>query len=96
MTVHLEIPLTEYMPLAGAAALHGMDVATYAKSRSQASLQAAPTRVADHAAATLAAASAEAPLPAAAPPAEPEPAPAAEPQPMDPAAEDAMLSLLGA
>ncbi len=49
-------------------------------------------------AATLAAASAEAPLPAAADPAEPEPAPAApaEPQPMDPAAEDALLSLLGA
>ena len=53
---------------------------------------AAPTRVADHAAATLAAASAEQPLPAAAAPAEP----AAEPQPMAPEAEDALLSLLGA
>ena len=53
--------------------------------------QHAPARVADHAAATLAAASAEQPLPAAAP-AEP----AAEPQPMAPEAEDALLSLLGA
>lgn len=94
MTIHLEIPLTKYMPLAGAAALHGMDVATYAKTRSQASL---PPPVADHAAATLAAASAEQPLPTAAP-AIPEPpaAAATTPQPMNPTEEDALLAVLGA
>lgn len=73
--------------------------------------QQTPTRVADHAAATLAAASAEAPLPTAATPAAasaeqplptaapaiPEPpAAATTPQPMNPAEEDALLAVLGA
>lgn len=90
MTIHLEIPLTEYMPLAGAAALHGMDVATYAKTRSQ----ALATRVADHAAATLAAASAEQPLGAlpSHSQAAPEPAAPTETQPEDPAVEEEMLA----
>lgn len=86
MTIHLEIPLTKYMPLAGAAALHGMDVATYAKTRSQASL---PLAAADHA-------------PAAAPEALPSPAPLiqppppfAPPVPATPAEEDALLAPLG-
>ena len=59
--------------------------------------QQAPTRVADHAAATLAAVSAEQPLPTAAP-AIPEPpaAAASTPQPMNPAEEDALLAVLGA
>lgn len=91
MTIHLEIPLTEYMPLAGAAALHGMDVATYAKTRSQ----ALATRVADHAAATLAAASAEQPLPTAAP-AIPEPPAAPEPTIMSDAEADALLASINA
>ncbi len=91
MTIHLEIPLTEYMPLAGAAALHGMDVATYAKTRSQA---LAPP-VADHAAATLAAASAEQPLPTAAP-AIPEPPAAPEPTLMSDAEADALLASINA
>lgn len=89
MTVHLEIPLTEFMPLAGAAALHGMDVATYAKSLSQASLQAASTRVADHATAEPEA------LPSPAPLIQPPP-PFAPPVPATPAEEDALLANLGA
>ena len=99
MTCYLELNEKSIGLAAAGAAMLGLSLsdgllqpAGSLRARREARAAATATRVADHAAATLAAVSAEQPLPAAAAPAEP----AAEPQPMAPEAEDALLSLLGA
>lgn len=103
MTCYLELNEKSIGLAAAGAAMLGLSLsdgllqpAGSLRARREARAAATAPRVADHAAATLAAASAEQPLPAAAAPAEPAAAPAAEPQPMAPEAEDALLSLLGA
>ena len=102
MTCYLELNEKSIGLAAAGAAMLGLSLsdgllqpAGSLRARREARAAATATRVADHAAATLAAVSAEQPLPAAAP-AEPAAAPAAEPQPMAPEAEDALLALLDA
>ncbi|MBQ9829888.1 MAG: hypothetical protein IJO38_06060 [Akkermansia sp.] len=82
MTITIEIPLQDYMTLAGAAALNGMDVTAYTKH----TLPPAPAP--EPVAAAQPALPAPAPLIA-------EPAPV-EPRPMTPEEEDALLGTIGA
>lgn len=80
MTITIEIPLQDYMHLAGAAALNGMDVTAYTKH----TLPPAPAPAPEPQPVLPAPASLIA---------EPEPLVT---RPMDPAEEDAILAQLGA